>query len=126
MNDRLLVEAMQSRDPGALSAVYDAYADRLYAFCWFQLRSRDAAQVAFRDSLIVAQAHVDKLREPDRFGPWLYAMARIECGRRLPLAGQQPDIPIATHDQVDVDQRIMAWGAVMGLPQLSREILELR
>ena len=126
MNDRLLVEAMQSRDPGALGAVYEAYADRLYAFCWFLLHSRDAAHVSLRDTLIVAEAHIDKLREPDRFGPWLYAIARIECGRRLPVAGHQPDIPIASHDQDDVDQRIMAWGAVMGLPQLSREFLELR
>ncbi|HEY7487835.1 MAG TPA: sigma-70 family RNA polymerase sigma factor [Streptosporangiaceae bacterium] len=117
---------MRSRDPGAVGAVYDAYADRLYAFCWFQLRSRDAAQVALRDTLIVAEAHVGRLRGPDRFGPWLYAIARVECGRRLPPAGRRPDIQIASHDQDDVDQRITAWGAVMALPQLSRELIELQ
>src|SRR4051794_33667155 len=125
MNDRLLVQAMRSRDSGALGAVYDTYADRLYAYCWFQLRNRDAAQVALRDSLIAAEAHIGRLREPDRFGPWLYAITRIECGRRLPLPGDKPDIPVASHAQDDVDQRVMAWQAVMGLPQLSSEILEL-
>jgi DNA-directed RNA polymerase specialized sigma24 family protein len=126
MDDRLLVEALQSRDPGALGEVYESYAEQIYGYCWFQLRSRDGAQVALRDTFIVAEAHIDKLHDPDRFGPWLYAIARIECGRRLPIHGQKPDIPIANHDQVDVDQRIMAWRAVMGLVPLSRELLELR
>ena len=46
MNDHLLVEALRGRDVGAPAAMYAAYADRLYAYCWFQLRERDAAQVA--------------------------------------------------------------------------------
>jgi DNA-directed RNA polymerase specialized sigma24 family protein len=125
MDDRLLVEALQSRDPDAVGAVYDSYAARLYGYCWFQLRGHDAAEVALRDTLIVAEAHIDRLRDPDRLGPWLYAIARLECCRRLPLPNQKPDMPIATHDQTDVDQRVMAWRAVMGLTPLSRELLEL-
>ncbi|MFI0352324.1 RNA polymerase sigma factor [Actinomadura sp. 9N407] len=126
MNDHLLVEALAARDPGAAAAVYDAYADRLYAYCWFQLRCRDAAQVALRDTFIVAEAHVDKLRDPDRFGPWLYAVARLECGRRMPGPRKAPDLPVASHDQDDVDQRMMAWQAVLGLDAAGRELLELR
>ncbi|MGI8328331.1 hypothetical protein ACRYCC_00090 [Actinomadura scrupuli] len=125
MDDRLLVEALQSRDPDAVGAVYDSYCARIYGYCWFQLRGHDAAQVALRDTLIVAEAHIDRLRDPGRFGPWLYAIARQECRRRLPLPNQKPDMPIATHDQADVDQRIMAWRAVMSLTPLSRELLDL-
>jgi DNA-directed RNA polymerase specialized sigma24 family protein len=125
MDDRLLVEALQSRDPNAIGALYDSYSAQLYGYCWFQLRGRDAAQVALRDTLIVAEAHIDRLRDPDRFGAWLYAIARLECARRLPLRSQKPDIPIASHDQPDVDQRLMAWRALAGLTPLSRELLEL-
>ncbi|GAA2405780.1 hypothetical protein GCM10010191_12090 [Actinomadura vinacea] len=126
MDDRRLVEALRARDPGAPAAVYDAYADRLYAYCWFQLRGRDAAQVALRDAFIVAEAHAGKLRDPDRLGAWLYAIARLECGRRLPGRLKKPDLPVASHDQDDVDQRVMAWQAVLGLDPLHRELLELR
>jgi DNA-directed RNA polymerase specialized sigma24 family protein len=126
MNDRLLVEALRSRDPGALAAVYDTHAGPLYAYCWSQLLGRDAAQVALRDTFIVAEAHIDRLRDPDRFKPWLFAIARLECDRRRPMLGTQPDLPVATHDQDDVDQRLMAWNTVRALSGLSRELLELR
>jgi DNA-directed RNA polymerase specialized sigma24 family protein len=126
MNDHLLVEALRERDPAAPAAVYDAYADRLYAYCWFQLHDRDAAQVALRDTFIVAEAHIGRLRETDRFGPWLYAIARLECGRLMVGHDHSPDLPVPGHDQEDVDQRIMAWHAVRSLEPLSREILELR
>jgi DNA-directed RNA polymerase specialized sigma24 family protein len=126
MNDHLLVEALRERNAGAPADMYVAYADRLYAYCWFQLRERDTAQVALRDTFVVAEAHIDKLRDPDRFGPWLYAIARLECVRRSPVRERPPDLPVASHDQEDVDQRITAWEAVAALRAVSREVLELR
>ncbi|RKS70733.1 DNA-directed RNA polymerase specialized sigma24 family protein [Actinomadura pelletieri DSM 43383] len=126
MSDRLLVEALRERDPDAPAAMYDAHAERLYSYCWFQLRCRDAAQVALRDTFIVAEAHIGRLRDPERFGAWLYALARVECARRLPPEGQSPDMPVASHDQDDVDQRVVAWQAVRSLSATSREILDLR
>ncbi|MFB4305467.1 RNA polymerase sigma factor [Actinomadura sp. GTD37] len=125
MNDHLLVEALRERDPCAMAAVYDAHAHRLYAYCWFQLRCRDTAQVALRDTFIVAEAHIGELRDPDRFGTWLYALARLECARRLPVRNTAPDVPVASHDQDDVDQRITAWQAVLALRPVTRELLEL-
>jgi len=37
-----------------------------------------------------------------------------------------PDVPVAMHDQEDVDQRILAWRAVLALRPDSREMLDLR
>ncbi|PRX02844.1 UNVERIFIED_ORG: DNA-directed RNA polymerase specialized sigma24 family protein [Actinomadura viridilutea] len=126
MDDHLLVEALRERDPAAPAAAYDAYAERLYGYCWFHLRDRDAAQVALRDTFIVAEAHIRRLRDADRFGPWLYAIARLECARRPSAPDQRPDVPVASHDQDDVDLRVVAWQAVEALDPLSRDLLELR
>jgi DNA-directed RNA polymerase specialized sigma24 family protein len=126
MDDHALVEALRSRAPEAPAALYDAYAGGLYRYCWFRLCDCDAAQAALCEALILAEAHIGELRDAGRLGPWLYAMARLECDRREAEGGPVPEPLIASHDQDDVDQRIVAWRAVRGMPPLSQEILELR
>ncbi|TKK86294.1 hypothetical protein FDA94_22525 [Herbidospora galbida] len=115
MTDRDLVQALRARDPGALAALYDAHAEGVYRFCWFLLGS-EGAQVALRDTMIAAEAHIDALRDPDRLYVWLLALARAECRRRW-QAGQ-PAEPEEAPDAA-------AWHAVHGLPAADREILEL-
>lgn len=95
MNSHLLAEAPRTGDPGAVAAIHDAHADGLFQHCWFMLGNQDVAQVALRDSLIVADAHRVRLAEPGLLRPWLYALARAECLRRRPSPAVQPypDLP---------------------------------
>ena len=125
MNDRDLAEALRASDPGAMAASYDHFADDLFQFCWFMLRDRDAARVALRDALIAAQAHIRRLKDPDLLRPWLYALAREECRRRRPAPANDPDVTVARPDQRDAERRLTAWNAVMGLPAVTREALDL-
>ncbi|MBE1532917.1 sigma factor-like helix-turn-helix DNA-binding protein [Actinomadura algeriensis] len=125
MDDRELVETLRAREPDAPASVYGAYADRLYAYCWFRTQARDDAQVALRDTFVAAEAHIDKLRDPELFGPWLYAIARLQCARRPPSMDRTPDPPVASHDQEDVDQRLISWNAVQALSPVSQDVLDL-
>ncbi|MCG5215401.1 hypothetical protein [Streptosporangium sp. KLBMP 9127] len=123
MNDSVLVEALRARDPGALAALYDSYAESIYRFCLSSLGGLDSAQVALRDTLIAAEAHIHALTDPARLRPWLYALARLECVRRggRPVAGPSP----AFEDAGDADLRLISWNATMSLPEADREILDL-
>nr|BFE84655.1 hypothetical protein GCM10020093_072560 [Planobispora longispora] len=76
MNDRVLVEALRARDPGALSTLYDTFAEGLHRYCRSMLTDIDGAQVALRDTLIVAEAHIHALADADRLKVWLYTLAR--------------------------------------------------
>ncbi|WP_188189206.1 RNA polymerase sigma factor [Nonomuraea sp. SYSU D8015] len=129
MNDRVLVEALRARDPGALAALYDAYAEEVYRYCRSLLLSADSAQVALRDTLIAAEAHAGALTEPDRLRTWLYALARVECVHRRAAEPPGAEEALAEapplDDPADADLRVMAWNAVHGLPVADREILEL-
>ncbi|MDR8408320.1 hypothetical protein MTP10_06185 [Nonomuraea sp. 3-1Str] len=89
MNDRVLVEALRAGDPDALAALYDAYAEGIYRYCWSLLPHSDSAQVALRDTLISAAAHAGSLSDPGRLRTWLYALAHAECLRRR-LAAHRP------------------------------------
>src|SRR6266567_1059180 len=93
MNNHPLVEEPPACGPDSVAAVYDDHAADLFKYCWFMLRNTGAAQVALRDSLIVADAHSARLSDPAQLRPWLYAVARAECARRRPSPAEDPGTP---------------------------------
>jgi DNA-directed RNA polymerase specialized sigma24 family protein len=76
-----IVASLRAKSPGALAELLDSYGDQLFQYCWCMLRSRDIAQIALRDALVVAEANIARLAEPELLGSWLYALARVECLR---------------------------------------------
>ena len=125
MDNRLLGAELRAASPGAVEAILDSYGDGLFQYCWFMLRNSDAAPMALRDSLIVAEAHIARLDDPDLLRPWLYALARIECLRRRSAPASDPDIAMARSEGKGGDPALLAWHAVLDLGPLEREALEL-
>jgi DNA-directed RNA polymerase specialized sigma24 family protein len=93
MQDHAVVAAVVAGDADGFAAVYDQYATSLYACCHAVLPEPEAAG-AVLDTFLIATVKLDGLRDPDRLGPWLHAVARNECLRRLG-PGQEipPEIP---------------------------------
>ena len=62
---------------------YDRYAAALYGYChWMLHDSADAAE-ALKDTFVIAAATLGDLSEPAKLRPWLFALARNECRRRI-------------------------------------------
>jgi len=57
MNDPQIAATLRAGSPAALAELFDAYGDRLFRYCWCLLRNREIAQIALRDTLVVAEAH---------------------------------------------------------------------
>jgi len=89
MQDRAVVAAVIAGDADGFGAAYDRYAASLYARCHAVLPESEAAE-AVLDTFLVAAAKLPALRDPDRLGPWLHAVARNECLRRLGPGGEIP------------------------------------
>lgn len=137
MQDRDLVAAIVAGDPAGLAAAYDRYASALYAYCRTMLRDPEDAADALQDTFVVAAQKLDGLRDPDRLRPWLYAVARNECLRRV--RGRQAQVTVdldqageVSDDGVDVDAglreadvRSLIWAAIQGLNPGEREVFEL-
>jgi DNA-directed RNA polymerase specialized sigma24 family protein len=117
-----IVSALRAREPDALGELFDAHGEELFHYCWLMAHSRDAALVAVRDAMIVAQAHIERLRDPGQLRPWLYALARVECRRHMLAAPEDAD---QAPGAADGESRLMAWSAVMSLPPAEREVLDL-
>jgi RNA polymerase sigma factor (sigma-70 family) len=94
VEDRRLAQALRDGDATALAEIYDFYAPRLFDYCHALLRDQDLAADALHDSLIATQQHIGKLREPERFRSWIYAIVRNECLRQL----ADPDRPEQRHE----------------------------
>jgi RNA polymerase sigma factor (sigma-70 family) len=94
VEDRRLAQALRDGDPSSLAEIYDFYAPRLFDYSHALLRDQDLAADALHDSLIATQQHIGKLREPERFRSWIYAIVRNECLRQL----ADPDRPQQRHE----------------------------
>ena len=96
MDDREVVAAIAAGDPAGIAVAYDRYAADLYGYCrWMLPQPTDAAE-AVQETFVVATTLGDLPAAP-KLRPWLYAVARNECLRRLrttpAVPGEQADAP---------------------------------
>ncbi|WP_328467674.1 BACON domain-containing protein [Streptomyces sp. NBC_00448] len=107
-------------------AHYEPYLDGLFTYCLSILCEHDAASGALGEVLALAERQRVRLRDPGLRRPWLYALARWVCLRRL-AAGK----PVAPHTSESVaEQRraqlaSLAWPESAGTSPEQREALEL-
>ena len=83
MEDPDVVTAIVAGDPAGLAEAYDRYVVPLYSYCRAMLREPADAADAVQDTFLVATTKLRGLRDPSKLRPWLYAVARNECLRRL-------------------------------------------
>src|SRR5271165_4876457 len=133
MDDREMVAAIVAGDLGGLVEAYDEYGESLYGYCRMMLSEPEDAADAVQDTFVIAAGRLGGLRDPRRLRPWLYAVARNECHRRL--RGTEVGLDEAAGD-VDLsadasgpperaELRRLIRAALAGLSPGEREILEL-
>lgn len=136
VEDRRLAQALRDGDANALAEIYDFYAPRLFDYSHALLRDQDMAADALHDSLIATQEHIGKLREPERFRSWVYAIVRNECLRQL----SDPERPRQRHEAPDQNEdafldaeerqrleetRRLVHSALAGMAARHREAIDL-
>jgi RNA polymerase sigma factor (sigma-70 family) len=83
MDDRESVAAIVAGDLSGLAAAYDEHAESLYGYCRWMLGEPEDAADAVENTFVVAAGRLERLRDPRKLRPWLYAVARNECHSRL-------------------------------------------
>jgi DNA-directed RNA polymerase specialized sigma24 family protein len=61
----------------------------LLAVCRDALGDPELAEDVAQEALVAALGGLDRLRQPDRFGPWLAGIGRNLCRRRLRERGRE-------------------------------------
>ncbi|MBO0785190.1 MAG: hypothetical protein J2P33_03840, partial [Actinobacteria bacterium] len=83
VGDGEILDAIAAGDPAGLTIAYDRHAAELYGFCRVMLADPGDAAEALQDTFAAADSGLRALRDPGHLRPWLFAMARGECHRRL-------------------------------------------
>ena len=81
--DPEVVAAITAGDPAGIAMAYDRYAAALYGYSHWMLHDSTAAAGALKDTFVIAAATADNLSEPSSLRPWLFALTRNECRRRI-------------------------------------------
>src|SRR5688500_13939887 len=140
MRDKEIVALLAVGGPAGLEAAYTAYADRIHDYARYMLRfsSPDTAADVTQDTFLIALAKAGSLRDPNRFKPWLYAIARNECLRVIRTTKRATPIdpedtehltaegsPDMSTGLAGDDLRVLVHAAAEGLSPKDREVFEL-
>src|SRR5215470_17878059 len=122
IDDVEIVAAIVAGDRAGLAAAYDLYAAALYSYCRSLLAEPADAADAVQDTFVLAASKLAGLRDPGRLRPWLYAVARNECHRRLRARARVADVGGAAERG---ELRDLVRSAIEGLNSGEREVIEL-
>jgi RNA polymerase sigma-70 factor (ECF subfamily) len=79
VTERALVELAQEGDEEAFASLARMAGDRLMGIAYRILRDVDRAEDAVQQTIVTAWRELPTLRDPDRFGGWLYRMLVHAC-----------------------------------------------
>jgi uncharacterized protein len=126
--DSALVARARAGDAAAFGELYARHAPRVSALVRSILPPADSEDVT-QDAMLAAFVGLERLREPGRFGSWLYAiaanLARMRLRRPAPPLVHAPPAPPA--DEA-AERRERAWlvrAAIGTLAEPDREVLVL-
>ena len=138
MHDSEVVAAIVAGDPDGLAEAYDRYAAPLYTYCRSLLREPADAADAVQDTFVIAASKLAGLRDQSRLRPWLYAVARNECHRRLrdkasAATSALDQVPEMSDESADVSEgaeraelRALLRSAVRGLGASEQDLIQLQ
>jgi RNA polymerase sigma-70 factor (ECF subfamily) len=82
-----LVERARDGDDVAFSELVDLDGDLCYAIAYRILRDAERAQDAVQQAFLLAWRELPRLRDPERFGPWLHRLLVNACYEELAAIG---------------------------------------
>ncbi|MEV5891366.1 RNA polymerase sigma factor [Nonomuraea fuscirosea] len=130
MTDELLVVNAQLGDRAAVAELVRRWRLPVWTYARRMLDAERADDVSQEIWLAVVRG-LPRLRDPARFRPWLFTIARRSVNDRLRAeyaraeAARRPEEPVADDPAETLVERAEVMAGLAGLPVLEREILVL-
>ncbi len=131
-SERALVERVLAGEGDAFGVLVGRYQDSLYGFVRSRIRDADAASDVTQEAFVAAFENLGSLSSKEKFGAWLFGIARGKVLMHHRAAGRRPERTGAELDQMPA-LRDPALGAeeelealLAGLDDEQRVVLLLR
>ena len=133
MSDAELIRRTLQGSQAAFGELYDRYAALIRAICRDTTGQMVTAQDLAQEVFLRAYSKLGKLKDPDRFAPWLVAMAKNVCREyrrgkfrdRHVLVGLEP-VELEAIEPREDDERLDALNEAMAkLPEKERLALRV-
>jgi RNA polymerase sigma-70 factor, ECF subfamily len=123
-----LIAAARNGDRSAFGALYEIFGRMVHGILMARVNHADADDLT-QEVFITAMRQLGKLREPEKFGGWLAAIARNRSNDFLRRASRSTDLPeeISVRETASSDAEAAAvLQTIRELPEAYRETLMLR
>jgi RNA polymerase sigma-70 factor (ECF subfamily) len=80
--EQLPVEQARKGDSGAWDTLFRRYQMPLYVYAYELLRDEQASLDVVQETFVAATRHLASLRSDEKFGSWLFGIARQKCIQR--------------------------------------------
>ena len=77
-----LVKAAKKQDAGAFAELYEMVYKDMYAYAFYMLRGQQDAEDVVSDTVMYAFETIGKLRNPEKFRLWIFAILANQCRRK--------------------------------------------
>jgi RNA polymerase sigma factor (sigma-70 family) len=127
LTDAELVDRARHGDSDAYTCLIERYREAICALAFHCLHDVEDARDAAQEALIQAYLHLDQLREPDRFGPWLRQVTVNACRMRQRQRSEETCdfLPEPTESREPIETRLVVREALASLSAESRLTLTL-
>lgn len=107
-DEHALIAALKQRDPAALAAVFETYADRIYRLGVSLLHDEQQADGVVQNTFLALIEHIDRFEGRSGLGTWLYRVGYNECMMRLRRV--RPDVELDSLEEPDtVPMNFTGW-----------------
>jgi len=127
MDERTLVEAAGRGEAAAFEQLVARYQAPLAAAAYQLVGHAEDARDAVQETFIDAYRGLRRLRAPEKFRGWLFAILRRRCG--YVLAHRRHEAPLddaLRHAAPAAEETRALWDAISRLPRADREIITAR
>ena len=135
--EQLPVDQARRGDPGAWDTLFRRYQMPLYVYACELLRDEQASLDVVQETFVAASRHLASLRSDEKFGSWLFGIARQKCAQRWRQANRE-DMAMQTfaREPVETEPGADEWlnrkeqegeflRLLRELPEAQREVLVL-